>query len=178
MSNIFERVDPEGARAAAIEGAAERSVARTVGINIVNPPVPQEIPAGAFEPRRQDHLQQLVDVLKSLPPAKPTRGSLVVQLTAPIALSAKAIWELIAALREIVRDPARSGGHQFTLLLSIVFLMLCAWVSATMVSTFASARIKQDPHHRRVLGRAIRQLNALNEQTGEPLEPDDELSVP
>jgi hypothetical protein len=130
---------------------------------------------GGFEPRRADHLQNLVDVLRNPPPAKPTGESLAIQLASPIALAVKSSYDLIASLIAIIKSAPGSDMTKdlLTLFMSILFVAGCVWVSSWMVKAYRDAKTKEDRHHARCLRRATLQLASENLACGEPLDPED-----
>lgn len=122
---------------------------------------------GAFEPRRADHLQSLVDVLENLPPAKPTRSSLNVQLCAPLLLGAKSLYDVLAAIWGLVGDgTAPSAAHLIALFFGVTFLSVACWAWGKLTQAFDDAQSRTDPHHGRILRRAQKQLAAENLREG------------
>jgi hypothetical protein len=108
----------------------------------------------------EDRMESLVDVLENLPPAKPTRSSLTVQLATPGLLAAKSIYDLVSALLDVVKDP--SGVRAYILLaLSVLFIAASVMAGAMLVQAYRDALAKTDPHHKRALDRARAQLATL-----------------
>ena len=103
-------------------------------------------------------MESLRDVLENLPPAKPTKSSLVVQLTTPGLLAAKSIYDFISALTDIVKEPTGLKPY-ILLLLSVLFIVAAATAAAMLVQAYRDALAKTDPHHKRALDRVKAQLD-------------------
>src|SRR5579859_2516383 len=137
-------------------------------------PIRPSLEGGSFDPRRADHLQSLVDVLRNLPPAKPSTATLLVQLCAPILLGGKSLYDTLVAIHDLIGDGTSPAvKHVIAMFFGIAFMVVSAWACGTLAEAYRSALARTDPHHERVLRRARQQLVEEKRRAGEPLDDDE-----
>jgi hypothetical protein len=134
---------------------------------------------GSFEPRMVDHLQSLVDVLENMPAAKPSVAAIRVQLCAPLLLGGKSLYDTLASICGLVDDGASPAPkHLVALFFGIAFMAVSAWAWGWLSNAHNDALTKTDPHHKRCLQRAKRQLAEEKQLAGEPLDEDERRLLP